>query len=77
MTDLDEIDRLRQENAALRRQVANHPALTTLRFLAPFIRAAIDKGTWANTDLVTHELAAGLALGDRMVANVPVQEALL
>ena len=45
---------------------ANHPAAQTLRYVAPFIRAAIDAGVWqGNTDGVEHELTAALAWLDR------------
>lgn len=48
---------------------ASHPAAQTLRYLAPFIRAAIDAGVWdGGTDGVEHELAAALAWTDRQAS---------
>lgn len=63
----DIVNDLRQENATLRRALNHHPAVETLRFLAPFITAAIDAGVWeGNTDAVERELRCGLSLAERM-----------
>lgn len=66
------VDALHQEIATLRRVVANHPAVQTLRFVAPFIRDAIEAGTWKagpGTESVQHEINAALAWAERFEAT--------
>jgi hypothetical protein len=73
-----EIDRLRsdladlrRENARLRRLVIESPASDALRFVAPFITAAIDAGLWGGTEhggaaAVDHQMRSALAFIDRL-----------
>lgn len=68
----DRLNELSQENAALRRAVVDHPAVQTLRFIAPFVRDAIEAGTWKagmGTESIEHELAAALSWADRLTGG--------
>jgi hypothetical protein len=63
-----QLDQAHAEIAGLRRALADHPSAQTLRWLAPFIRAAMDADVWQGTEgpeAVRHELGTALAWLDR------------
>lgn len=68
----EENDALRSEVASLRRLLVDHPSANALRFIAPFIRDAIKADVWKpgpGTEFVEHELRAALAWLERFEAT--------